>query len=78
MVKQSAVVWHSSLSNENSNDLERVQKAEIRLIMGKNINYETSLEIAELTSLKVRNIKLCLNFANKSLQNQKIKHMFPR
>ena len=35
VLEQSAVVWHSSLTKKNRQDLERVQKAAIRVIMGK-------------------------------------------
>ena len=78
ILEQSAVVWHSSLSIENSNDLERVQKASIRLIMGKiHTNYENSLKLLGLKTLKERRIKLCLNFAKKTTRSVKMKHMFP-
>ena len=34
VLKQSATVWHSSLNEENKHDLDRVQKSEVRIIMG--------------------------------------------
>ena len=34
-LKQSAAVWSSSLTQKNMDDLERVQKAAVRLIYGK-------------------------------------------
>ena len=36
VLDQSAVVWHSSLSQKNKNDLDRVQKVALRVILGKN------------------------------------------
>ena len=33
-LQQSAVVWHSSLTEENKADLERVQKSALKIIMG--------------------------------------------
>ena len=33
MLEQSAVLWHSSLTKENSEDLERVQKNALRIIL---------------------------------------------
>ena len=43
VLEQSAVVWHSSLVKRNKNDLERVQKAALRVIMGKQFtNYKNS------------------------------------
>ena len=35
VIEQSAVVWHSSLTRTNRNDIERVQKAAVKVIMGK-------------------------------------------
>ena len=34
LLEQSATVWHSSLTEENSADLERVQKCATRIILG--------------------------------------------
>ena len=33
-LEQSAVVWHSSLTEKNKNDLERVKKSALKIIMG--------------------------------------------
>ena len=52
VLEQSSVVWHSTLTLENSLDLERVQKAAVRLIMGsKHNSYESSLIELNLTKL---------------------------
>jgi hypothetical protein len=66
IVEQSAVVWHSSLTKGEQNDLERVQKVALRIILRD--QYTTYLEALELTgieTLKARRAKLCLNFAKK-------------
>ena len=48
----------------NPLDLERVEKAAIRLILGKkNENYEDGLLRANLWSLNKRREKLCKSFA---------------
>ena len=53
ILEQSCVVWHSSLTEENVLDLERVKKAAIRLILGeKSTNYEDGLLRANLESQK--------------------------
>ena len=40
ILEQSCVVWHSSLTEENSNDLERVQKSAVKIILAnKYIDY---------------------------------------
>ena len=44
ILEQSSVVWNSSLTVQNSEDLERVQRAAVRIILGKNFeNYEKAL-----------------------------------
>ena len=35
LLEQSATVWHSSLTEENRNDLERVQKTALKIILGE-------------------------------------------
>ena len=36
ILEQSSVVWHNSLTKDNSDDLERVQKCAVRIILGEN------------------------------------------
>ena len=45
LLEQSATLWHSSLTEENSNDLERVQKSAVKVILGtKYKKYEKILK----------------------------------
>ena len=78
LLEQSATVWHSSLSEENKSDLERVQKTAFKIILGKRYKtYKQAQNILELETLNDRRETLCLNFALKSSKNPKTKHMFP-
>ena len=78
LLEQSSSVWHSSLTIENSDDLERIQKSAVRIIMGENyISYNQSLIKLEIESLKDRRESLCLNFAQKCTKNPRTKYMFP-
>ena len=78
VLEQSAVVWHSSLTSRNRIDIERVQKAAVRVIMGNNYNtYRQSLKELKLDTLERRREILCLKFAKKCLQNEKLKNLFP-
>ena len=78
LLEQSSNVWHSSLTIENENDLERVQKIALKIILkDKFRNYENALNILELDTLKYRREKLCLAFAQKCLKNKKMKYLFP-
>ena len=57
ILEQSCVVWNSSLTCENSSDLERVQKAAVRIIMGKNFeNYEDALVRVNMPKMYDRRI----------------------
>ena len=67
----SSVVWSSSLTQDNSDDLERVQKSAVRIILGKNFDsYEDALMRVDLESLKDRREVLSKNFAKKCLENE--------
>ena len=64
ILEQSSVVWHKSLTKENSEDLERVQKCALRIILGENFtNYEEALIHADLESLEERRENLSKTFA---------------
>ena len=77
-LEQSAVVWHSSLTEKNKNDLERVQKSAFKIILGDRYkSYKKSLIELDLATLEERRESLCLNFALKAMGNEKTKHMFP-
>ena len=78
LLEQSATVWHSSLTAEDSGDLERVQKSAMRVILGeKYCEYKNALYILDLDTLQDRRKQLCLTFAQKCLRNKKTQQMFP-
>ena len=77
-LEQSAVLWHSSLTQICRNKLERVQKSALRIIMGsKYTNYNDALKKLNLQTLDERRQTLCLKFAKKCLETEKLKKMFP-
>ena len=78
ILDQSAVVWSSSLTCENKNDLERIQKSALRVILGNDYkDYSSALNQLGLLTLEERRNNLCLNFAKKCTKSEKIKHIFP-
>ena len=78
ILEQSCAVWNSSLTMQNSNDLERVQKAAVRIMLGDKFeNYEEALEVVNLQKLTERRNELCLKFAKKCTQIEKTEKMFP-
>ena len=78
ILEQSCVVWHSRITEENSNDLERVQKSAFKIILSNEYkNYENALIKLNLVSLKTRRIQLCEKFALNCLKNDKTVKLFP-
>ena len=79
LLEQSAVVWHGSLTQENIDDLERVQKSAVKIILGdKYSGYKKSLEKLEMETLYDRRDKLCLEFAKSCVKNPRFSDMFPK
>ena len=78
ILEQSCVVWHSSLTQSNINDLERVQKTAVKLILRNRYhNYEEGKKILGLESLEDRREHLSLLFAKNCLKNERTKNLFP-
>ena len=78
MLEQSCVVWHSSITQEEETDLERVQKVCLKIILKEKYEtYEKALERTKLEKLVDRRTKLCLKFAKKCTENEDTKSMFP-
>ena len=76
-LEQSCTVWNSGLSKGNENDIERVQKCVLKLILKhKYKSYKNALETVNIQTLKNRRDILCAKFAHRSLRNEKTKHMF--
>ena len=76
----SSNVWHSSLTTENRQDLERVQKAALRVILRgecEYLNYENALRLTNLESLEERRGFLSLKFAKNCLKNENFSKLFP-
>ena len=66
------------MTEENSSDLERVQKSALKIMLGSKYNgYQQSLAKLGIEKLSERREQLCLNFAKKCLRNQKTAQMFP-
>ena len=59
-----APVFHSNLTKKQTNNIERIQKRACKIILGFNYStYENALVTCNITSLKERREKLCLDFA---------------
>ena len=78
ILEQSCQVWHSSLSLDNFQDLERVQKNSLKIILQEDyISYSNALEITGISTLFERRTRLCLKFAKSCLKSFEMKKIFP-
>ena len=73
-----SVSFHSSLTVEQNNKIERIQKTCLKVILGEMyIDYESALEMTGLTSLFERRVDRCLKFSLRSIKHERNKKMFP-
>ena len=74
-----STVWHSGLTEPDTKDIERIQKAAVRIFMrNKYQGYEEALKFLKLDSLKERRIKMALNFAKRSLKLEHFSKLLPK
>ena len=70
-------VWNASLTNENKEDIERIQKTALKIILGESYEeYETALDQCKLKTLDQKREDLCLMFALKCTNVEQHKHLF--
>ena len=70
VLEQSCVLWHSSLTLENIEDLERMQKTFAKLVLrNKYKTYEDALTKLNLLSLSERRQNLVKKFAKSGIIN---------
>ena len=68
--------WHSSLTVKQSEDIERVKRVAVSIILsdcstGKcDFSYDMALVTLDIEPLHVRREKLCLTFARKTLKSR--------
>ena len=66
LLEQGVVVWSSGLTKTQRNDLERIQKVALRIIMGDNYtSYDNACSAFSVDKLISRRLQLCTNFAIK-------------
>ena len=68
VLEQSCVVWGTSLTQENKEDLERTQKTFTKLVLREKFeDYENALLLLNLDTLESRRRELILKFAQKGI-----------
>ena len=78
LLEQNVAAWNYAITQEECEDIERVQKVAVKIILKDDYsNYEESLTLVRLEKLQFRKRQLCLKFAKKCLNNEKTAAMFP-
>ena len=79
VVEYCSVSFHSSLTQDQTNKLERIQKTCLKVILGEEYeDYKNALKISNLDTLSDRRLKRCLDFSLKCLEHPENKIIFPR
>ena len=73
-----APAFHSMLTDQQDEQLERLQSTALRYIYGYGPSYAELRELAGLPTLRARRIDLCDKFARKTAANPRFEHWFPR
>ena len=69
--------WHGAITTVERQDIERVQKVGLLIILGDQYeSYRNALQATNLESLETRRDKLCLKFGKKAESNAKHKNWF--
>ena len=78
LLEYCCVSWHSSITQLQSNSIERVQRTALKVILGTDYaDYESSLEKCGLETLFNRRENRCLTFGLRSIKHPKHSSMFP-
>ena len=73
-----SVSFHSSLTLEQSNKIERIQKTCLKVILSEMyVDYEAALEMTGLDTLYDRRVDRCLKFSLKSIKHERNQKLFP-
>ena len=73
-----SVVFHDSLTDKQSNAIERAQRVSLKVILGDSyIDYSSAMEMAGLDSLLARRDRRALSYGLKSITHPVLKRHFP-
>ena len=71
ILEMAVPVWHSGLTNQQTADIESIQKVAMRIILqNKYITYQLACQTFSALTLSERRTKLCTKFATKNLRNE--------
>ena len=71
------VVYHSGLTDEQDQTIERLQAGALRCIYGYKYSYAKMRDLAGVTTLRERRVQACDKFAKKCLASTRFSGWFP-
>ena len=78
LTEYTCLVWDSAMTIDQSDRIERLQKRAYKIIWGSGyVDYETSLKVLKLESLKERRHKLVVDFGRKILDSETHRDLLP-
>ena len=78
LLEYCSVLWHSTLTAEQTDKLERVQKLSLKIILGAEYDgYDNALKTCDLDRLSIRRENRCLQYGLKSLLHPIHSKKFP-
>ena len=70
IVELAVPVWHPGLTVKQTNDIERIQKVAMKVILQDNYTtYQSACDMFMTQTLQLRREKLCLTFARKNIKS---------
>ena len=77
IVEHGVAIWNSGLTQSQVNDLEKVQKIALKIILGESyISYEVACTLMNISPLKYRRKELCTKYAIKLFKSSKSSDYF--
>jgi hypothetical protein len=72
LAEQSVPIWNSGLTKLQANELEKIQKVALKIILGDGYqSYDTACSKFNIETLSARRLELCTNYAIKLYKSDK-------
>jgi hypothetical protein len=79
LAEQGVSIWNSGLTKGQVNDLEKIQKVAMKIILGDDYrSYDMACSFFKLKPLSERRTELCTNFAVKLFKSDRSDQFFTR
>ena len=77
MLEQAFNLWHTSITKEQEQSLERVQKSALKIFLNnKYLSFSNACDTLNIVNLKSRRQQLFERFTAKNINHQKLKQVF--